>query len=378
MNSATLQRLGSMTCLALAALAASSVCAQPTLPADVHADSRSRLPSLGDGASDAVAAISAHGSGHIVRWEFALGRPLSELAILTVARELDQPYEWSLHELEALAVGLDPHVIEIVKHRGALDTLGEREAVIVGLGRELIGSHTLSAPTYARAESVLGTTNLVDIVMLMAEYVEDGVRLTAFNQQMPPGWRQFLPLPFTLPDDIHADSRSRLPYVRNPMRRASPSPPLYGRGIAPEGTGPGQITRRYRGVEALEASVGPRLVRLASLAAARELDDVYEWTLNELRARAEGLEPALLDVVRDRAPVRGLDAGEAALIELTREVLTNHTVRAATYARALEQFGETDLVGLVSVLATHAGDSILLIAFAQQLPAGQEPLLHLP
>lgn len=359
--------------LALGTMPSLAGLAQAPLPADVDPESRSRLPSPGAAAPGGVDAIVAHGSGVIVRWEFALGRPLSELAILTVARELDQPYEWSLHEVEALAVGLEPEVIETVKHRRPLTGLGEREAVIVQMGRELIGGHVLSAETYARAEALLGRTNLVDIVMLMGEYAEDAVRLTAFNQHMPPGWRQFLPLPFELPDDIHPDSRSRLPYLRNETRRESATPPLYGRGLAPEGTGPGQITRRSRGVDALQASVGPRLVQLARLIAARELDDAYTWTLGEAAAVDEGVEARVIDVVRQRDPVAGLADADAALIEFGRELLTDHRVEPATYARVLALFGEADLVGFVNLFARHASDAALLIAFDQQLPAGREP-----
>lgn len=350
--------------------------AQETLPVDVYPDSRSRLPSLGPEAPAGVAGITAHGSGALVRWEFALGRPLSELAILTVARELDQPYEWSLHELEALAVGLDPRVIDIVRNRLPLAGIGENEAVIIQMGREIFGERELSAETYARAESLLGRTNLVDIVMLMGEYAEDAVRLTAFNQHMPPGWRQFLPLPFTQPDDVHPDSRSRLPYLRNEIRSVGATPSLYGRGLAPEGTGPGQITRRSRGLESLQASVGPRLVRLASLVAARELDDVYQWTMNEIAAAQDELEPAIIDLVRQRAPVTSLAEKDATLIEFGRELLADHTVSAPTYARALVFFGETDLVGFVNLLAKQASDAALLIAFQQHLPAGREPLLR--
>jgi 4-carboxymuconolactone decarboxylase len=94
--------------LALTSFVALAARAQETLPADVYADSRSRLPSLGSEAPAGVAGLIAHGSGALVRWEFALGRALSELAVLTTAREWDQPYEWSLHELEALAVGQEP------------------------------------------------------------------------------------------------------------------------------------------------------------------------------------------------------------------------------------------------------------------------------
>ena len=95
--------------------------AQETLPRDVDADSRNRLPLVNSSNSSApaqgAAAIRLHGSGVAVRWSSSLGRALTELAILTSAREHDQPYEWSLHELEAMAVGLDPAVIDVVKHR---------------------------------------------------------------------------------------------------------------------------------------------------------------------------------------------------------------------------------------------------------------------
>ena len=60
--------------------------AQEPLPADVDPDSRSRLPYLGPDAPTGVAGIVAHGTGALVRWEFALGRALSELAVLTTAR----------------------------------------------------------------------------------------------------------------------------------------------------------------------------------------------------------------------------------------------------------------------------------------------------
>ncbi len=364
--------LALVSCIALAAGA------QETLPADVYSDSRSRLPTLGPDAPTGVAGITAHGSGALVRWEFALGRRLSELAILTVARELDQPYEWSLHELEALAVGLEPRVIDIVRNRLPLTGLSENEAVIIQTGREIFGERKLSPETYARAETLLGKTNLVDVVMLMGEYAEDGVRLTAFNQHMPPGWRQFLPLPFTQPDDLHSDSRSRLPYLRNEVRSASATPSLYGRGLAPEGTGPGQIMRRAQGLESLQASVGPRLVRLASLVAAREMNDVYQWTMNEIAARENELEPAIIDLVRQRASVAPLAEENAVLIQFGRELLTGHMVTTPTYARALELFGETDLVGFVNLFAKQASDATLLIAFEQHLPANQEPLLRVP
>ena len=172
--------------------------AQVALPSDVFPDSRSRLPLIdAPGSPQAVAAIRLHRSGVIVRWESPLGRALTELAILVSAREHDQPYEWSLHEMEGLAVGLDPAVIDLVRYRRPLTGLGEKESIIIEVGREIFGTHKLSSETYARALNILGKSNLVDIVDLIGSYTATGTRLTAVNQQMPPGWKQFLPLPFT-------------------------------------------------------------------------------------------------------------------------------------------------------------------------------------
>ena len=234
------------------------------------------------GPTDGVAAMRLQRSGVDVRWENKVGRALSELAILATAREHDQPYEWSLHEMEAVAVGLDPAVIDAVRNKKALTGIGEKEAAIIQLARD-IGRHKVGADTYARALTTFGQSNLVDVVSLMGQYAATATRLSAFNQQMPPGWKQFLPLPFTPPADIHPDSRSRLPVIRTPAQPPAMPPPLYSRGMAPEGTGPAQIARHAGGLASLEASVGRPLIDVAALVAARAHDQQYR--LDDDRSR---------------------------------------------------------------------------------------------
>jgi len=365
---------------------------QATLPKDVDPGTRSRLPVLnrqdlderGKKAYDAAvanspsgpqgaAAIRLHQSGVDVRWESPLGRALTELAIIATAREHDQPYEWSLHEMEAVAVGLDPVVIDVIRHKKPLTGVSDREAAIIQMAREIFGKHKLSPETYARALKLLGKSNLVDVVSLMAQYAATATRLSAFNQQMPPGWKQFLPLPFTPPGDIHPDSRSRLPLIRTQTPAALPR--LYSRGLAPEGTGPGQIGRHAGGIKSLEASVGRRLMSVAILVTAREHDEQYDWTTSELAARKDGLEPAIIDVIRARKPLGGLGEKETTIVQFGRELFGRHHVSAETYARALKIFGERDLVDFVGLMAEHANNAAMLTAFDQHLPAGQEPLL---
>ena len=361
------------------------------LPADVSPDSRNRLPLLKPenaperakrtyevamanfaGAPPKGPSMRLHASPVInLQMQSPVGMDLSQVAILITGREHDQPYEWSLHELQALSVSLDPTVIDVIRRNQPTSKLGDKEAVIIQLGREIFRTHKLGAETYSHALGILGKTNLVDVVSLMADYAGVCATLTTFNQQMPPGFKQFLPLPFTLPDDIQPDSRNRLALL--PPVPYTPTV-LYTRPMVPEGTGPGQIRRHGGGLKSLQASVPRRDIDLAILITAREHDSQYDWIMNESEAGKDGLERAVIEVVMGRKPTTGLTEKDASLIELGREVFSKHVVAAATYGRAVKVFGERDLVDLVAVMGQHASEATLLAAFDQHLPVGQAPL----
>ena len=155
-------------------------------------------------------------------------------------------------------------------------------------------------------------------------------------------------------------------------------PNLYSRTLAPEGTGPGHIARHAAGLKSLDASVGPRLIKLAMLVTAREHDALYEWTVTESTALKGGLEPAVIDVVRYRRAVKGLVEKDAVVIEFGRELFGKHNVTAEVYARALKAFGERDLVDLVGVMAQQAADAVVVSAFDQHLPADMKTTLPIP
>ena len=382
---------------ALTNFAQPATAVESTLPKAINPDSRNRLSLIKRedlderrkkaydaavanyaGAGPAIGAeIRLHGRPiNNIQLESPLGHALMQLAILTTARAHDQPYEWSLHEMQAIAVGLDPRVIDQVRNRKPLNRVGDKEAVIIRMGREIFGSHRLSTETYSQALSLLGESNLVDVAALMADYARTSATLTAFNQQLPPGWKQFLPLPFMQPDDIHPDSRSRLPLMTVPAPSLAPA--LYGRTMAPEGTGPAQIRQHGAGLKSLEASVGRPVIDLAILVTAREHDMQYDWTINEPASVRDGLQPTTIEVVRNRLSVAGLAEKDACAIQFGRELFSKHNVSSETYQSAVKLFGERDLVDLVDVMGQHAREATLLAAFDQQLPAGQKPLLSVP
>jgi 4-carboxymuconolactone decarboxylase len=84
---------------------------------------------------------------HYLRFDSGLGGRLRELAILVTARELDSQFEWAAHEPEALKEGIAPELIDIVRHRHALDGIDEADAAVIVLSREIFGARRVSSAT---------------------------------------------------------------------------------------------------------------------------------------------------------------------------------------------------------------------------------------
>ncbi|GEM_PF-4647392 len=64
----------------------------------------------------------------------------------------------------------------------------------------------------------------------------------------------------------------------------------------------------------------------------------------------------------------GLEEQFVVLIELARELFDDRNVSPETYQRAVNLFGEKDLVDLVVGLGERVGEITMLTAFDQQIP----------
>jgi 4-carboxymuconolactone decarboxylase len=120
---------------------------------------------------------------------------LVELAILVTAREMDCAYVWTAHEPAAVKAGLSQQIIDAVRYRRPLGTVGEREAVIVQLGRDSITKHKVASDTFARAVKLFGHRGVVDIMSLMGDYAATTILLNAADQHVRPRDKSLLPIP---------------------------------------------------------------------------------------------------------------------------------------------------------------------------------------
>ena len=130
---------------------------------------------------------------HYLRYESGLGGRVRELAILTVARELDSQFEWAAHERAALAEGVAPATIDTVRYRRPTNSLAGEDAIVVDLGREIFGARRVAPATFARALAQFDRRGLVDLVALMGNYAATAALLVAFDMQLDPGQRPPLP-----------------------------------------------------------------------------------------------------------------------------------------------------------------------------------------
>ena len=130
-----------------------------------------------------------------LRYETTLDRRLTELAILVTAREVDSQFEWTAHEPAALREGLDPTIIDIVKHRKPVSGLANTEALIVSFGRELFRERKVRSETFARAMNVFGRRGVVDLAALMGNYAMTAVIFNAVDQHLRPDQEPLLPIP---------------------------------------------------------------------------------------------------------------------------------------------------------------------------------------
>ena len=99
-----------------------------------------------------------------------------------------------------------------------------------------------------------------------------------------------------------------------------------------------------------ENSIPQRLTELAILVTARHVTNQFEWALHHPLALKAGVARATLDAVEERRRPDAMAADEAVVHDFVVELLRTNSVSDATYALALEQFGETGVVDLTATV----------------------------
>jgi 4-carboxymuconolactone decarboxylase len=201
------------------------------IPADVYPDSLARLPQvrridLGAAGRQAFDTYVSPGTGYEtglrgpigmwmhspalaqamfdvrqrVRYGSAKDQRLTELTIISTAREINNQYEYTAHEPLARSAGLEQEIIDIVRFRRPLDDIqntaafGDTERTIIQFTREVISEDRVSAETFARALEIFGREGITDLTGLIGYYNMVAITLKAFDVQRPVDSQLLLPI----------------------------------------------------------------------------------------------------------------------------------------------------------------------------------------
>ena len=188
---------------------------QNALPRDIHPVTLSRLPPVtaADLDEEGQRLLAARtnftpgpGPTHVTIYsprELDLGIPSGEkspvgpryfqLAVLIIAREIDQQYEWSAHEPAGRRQGLEQSVIDVVKYNRDVAGLSDKDATLITFGRALFREHRVSSELWEKMVSQFGRQHTVQLMMIMGDYFRVGFMLNAIDQHLPPGREALLP-----------------------------------------------------------------------------------------------------------------------------------------------------------------------------------------
>jgi hypothetical protein len=200
--------------LLLACLAAIAQ-AQSALPPDIHPVTLSRLPPVTledldeEGQrlfKERPPAAPGPGPTHVTSYSpntRSLGVPTGvnspvgprffQLAVLIIAREIDQQYEWTAHEPAGLRQGLEQSVIDVVKYNRAVTGLSDKDATFITFGRTLYREHRVSSELWQKMVGLFGRQHTVQLMMIMGDYFRVGFMMNAVDQQLPPDRKPLLP-----------------------------------------------------------------------------------------------------------------------------------------------------------------------------------------
>ncbi|WP_114965513.1 carboxymuconolactone decarboxylase family protein [Alkalilacustris brevis] len=135
---------------------------------------------------DRVQAVGAY-----LRYRSAIGRRLTELAIIVTARHWDQHVEWAIHAPIALREGISAESIEAIAADRTPEVAPEDECVIHAAVCELLASNDLSDTTHDRARALFGERGVIDLLGIVGYYsmlsvVMNGARTQAPATAAPP------------------------------------------------------------------------------------------------------------------------------------------------------------------------------------------------
>ncbi len=125
-----------------------------------------------------------------------------------------------------------------------------------------------------------------------------------------------------------------------------------------------------------DSSLPLKILELAMLVTAREMDCQHIWNAHAASGRSAGLSDDLVDGLREDEEMSGLPDDEQAVLNYGRELFRTHHASRGAFQAVLEQFERQGAVELTLVLGNYTMLALAINAFDTDLPPDRtEPLL---
>ena len=155
---------------------------------DAFVAARGEIPAAGPASvmlNAPEVAQRALGLAAYLRTETSLSPRIRELAMLVAARENDCQFIWNAHAPPARREGLSGDLIDALRDRKELPSIGTDERAVINCGREFFRTRRVSQETFDAVVSHFGINGATELTTLMGCYAMLAFNVNAFGVELP-------------------------------------------------------------------------------------------------------------------------------------------------------------------------------------------------
>jgi len=120
-----------------------------------------------------------------IRNEDSLSRKLQDMAVLTVARDMNCAFIWYAHAAAARQAGVRDEIVDGIRERRPLSGLAPEEQIAVSFARELLQDRKVSKPTFDSATAKFGQRGTMILTNLVACYAVLAYNMNTYELEAP-------------------------------------------------------------------------------------------------------------------------------------------------------------------------------------------------
>lgn len=142
-----------------------------------------------------------------------------------------------------------------------------------------------------------------------------------------------------------------------------------------------ELADRWQALGALlryGTSLPPRLSEIAILVTGRACRSPLEWYAHRVEGEKAGIQPPIIDALLAQTEPPGMSNDDALVWRYAVELNRDKSVSNATYAAALQRFGERTVVELTALIGYYTMVAMTLNCHEIPLPEGVQPAFPLP